>query len=196
MNRRLFLRALAATGVIMNPWYAARSESGLLPKTPRDYEGPYYPVGPRNQTSDLILGEPRDRVLNFSGQIVDVQGNPLVNAVFDFWHADPLGRYKHPRDRSDGERWPDFLYWGEAQSSDEGRFELRTYVPGDYGRRPPHIHFKIRSNEKTLLTSQVYFAELGGPRGASRSNDALDRQTVSLVDDGGKIANAELQIVV
>ncbi len=179
-----------------NAWSGARAEGDVLPRTPRDFEGPYYPVGDRNPTNDLIVGDPHDRVLNFSGQVLNTQGEPLGNALFDFWHADPLGRYKHPRDRSPGERWDDFLYWGEAMTDADGRFGLRTYVPGDYGSRPPHIHFKVRSAEKVLLTSQVYFAELGGARGRSRSSDAVERQTVNLHGDGDNSVKANLQIVV
>lgn len=196
MNRRLFVRAMAAAGVIANAWAPAWADGDALRKTPRDYEGPYYPQGPRNRTNNLIVGNPRDRVLNFSGQVVDTRGVPLKSAMFDFWHADPLGRYLHPRDRSPGERWDDFLYWGETKTDTDGRFNLRTYVPGDYGSRPPHIHFKIWSNKNALLTSQVYFSQLGGPRGASRSRDAEQHQTVQLQDDGDNASRAHFQIVV
>ena len=196
MNRRLFMRAMAAAGVFANSWTLARANDNLLPPTPRDYEGPFYPTGPRNATNDLIVGDARERVLSVSGQIVDTQGAPLGGALFDFWQADPLGHYKHPRDRSRGERWSAFLYWGEAHTDAEGRFELRTYVPGEYGSRPPHIHYKVWSNDKTLLTSQMYFAELGGPRGAARSNAAVERQTISLTEQGDMSVSAVLKVVV
>lgn len=196
MNRRLFVRALAAAGVLANSWGLARAGDGPLARTPRDYEGPYYPLGPRNETNDLIVGEARDRVLRLSGQILDTQSAPLADAVFDFWQADPLGHYKHPRDASPGERWSEFLYWGEARSDDEGRFDLRTYLPGEYGTRPAHIHFKVLSNDKALLTSQMYFADLGGPRGASKSRAASERQTVNLHEQGENTVRAELQVVV
>jgi protocatechuate 3,4-dioxygenase beta subunit len=153
-------------------------------------------VGSRNRTNNLIDGEAHDRVLNFSGQVVDTRGEPLANCLFDFWQADPLGHYQHPNDRSTGERWDDFLYWGEALTDSEGRFEFRTYLPGDYGSRPPHIHFKVWSEDKALLTSQLYFAELGGARGASLSRDAHQRQTVNLHDDSDNSVRGSLQIVV
>ena len=196
MNRRLFFRALAAVGVLANTWATARADNESLARTPRDYEGPFYPQGPRNRTSDLIVGSPRERLLSFSGRVVGTDGKPLDKALFDFWQADPLGNYLHPRGKSADERWDEFLYWGEAITDADGRFNLRTYVPGDYGSRPPHIHFKIWSKQKHLLTSQVYFAELGGPRGAARSRAAAERQTVHLVDDGGDAGRADFRIVV
>jgi hypothetical protein len=85
MNRRLFFRALAAAGVFANIGSTARADGGVLARTPRDYEGPYYPVGSRNRTNDLIVGDVHDRVLNFSGQVVNTQGEPLANSLFDFW---------------------------------------------------------------------------------------------------------------
>jgi protocatechuate 3,4-dioxygenase beta subunit len=196
MNRRLFFRALAAAGVFANIWTTARAEGRVLVRTPRDYEGPYYPVGSRNKTNDLVVGDVHNTVLNFSGQVVNARGEPLVNTLFDFWQADPLGHYNHPNDRSAGERWDDFLYWGETLTDAQGKFEFRTYVPGDYGSRPPHIHFKLWSEDKVLLTSQVYFAKLGGARGASLSRDADQRQTVNLHDGSDNSVKASLRIVV
>ncbi|MGI9205436.1 MAG: hypothetical protein ACR2Q3_15585 [Woeseiaceae bacterium] len=196
MDRRLFTRGLAAAGVIASCWRVTRANDDVLVPTPRDYEGPYYPEGPRNQTNDLIVGDVRDRVLNFSGKIVAVDGEPRTNVVFDFWQADPLGRYLHPRDKSRGERWSDFLYWGEVVTDEVGEFTLRTYVPGEYGRRPPHIHYKVRQGSKTLLTSQVYFSEFGGPRNAARSSSAMARQTVDLRSDTGESVAAHFQVIV
>lgn len=195
-DRRLLLRAAAAAAVLANPLMQALAADKQLPKTPRDYEGPYYPKGPRNPTNDLISGEPRSRVLSLSGEIVRTDGTPLQGAVFDFWQTDPLGRYKHPRDRTAGERWNDFLYWGEAQTDDNGRFALRTYVPGKYPPRPAHIHYKVWFEDAAILTSQMYFAELGGAQGASQNLLADERQTVHLLDSGENAVRTTLQVVV
>ena len=32
-------------------------------------------------------------------------------------------------------------------------------MPGEYEPRPRHIHFKIKQNGQTLLTSQLYFSD-------------------------------------
>jgi hypothetical protein len=42
----------------------------------------------------------------------------------------------------------------------------------------------------------MYFAELGGARGASLSRDADQRQTVNLRDDSDNSVRGSLQIVV
>ncbi len=195
MKRRDFVRSSMAASLAALPFTRAFSADSALRPTPRDYEGPYYPVGDRNRTNDLILGEARQQTLMFRGRVVDVDGRPLARALVDIWQADPLGRYKHPRDRSSGERWDDFLYWGESWTSVEGNFEFRTYVPGDYGNRPAHIHFKVWKDRQRLLTSQLYFEQTGGARGASRNPSSSELQTASLEPEGDALS-CFLQVVV
>lgn len=179
MKRRHFLKTTTATVLAVSPVAFLLADNGELSRTPRDYEGPYYPVGPRNPTNDLVRGEPRDTILSFNGQVLSPAGGAYRAVRIEIWQTDPLGRYKHPRDPNDGEPWSDFLYWGEAVTDDDGRFGFRTYVPGAYGRRPAHIHYKVWQHERRLLTSQVYFHETGGTRGESRDPSRGDLQTVT-----------------
>ena len=90
----------------------------------------------------------------------------------------------------------EFLYWGEASTDADARFRFRTYVPGRYSQRPAqHIHYKVWRDRQELLTSQIYFDELGGAKGLARSGNAA-LQTVSLerIDDDS--FTAELDIVI
>lgn len=195
MKRREFVRTSMFASLAAMPITRALAAGETLPLTPRDYEGPYYPVGDRNRTNDLIDGDARRDILMFRGRVVVTDGRPIARALVDVWQADSLGRYKHPRDRTPGERWNDFLYWGETWTGVEGDFEFRTYVPGDYGNRPAHIHFKIWKDRQRLLTSQVYFKQTGGARGASRNPSSADLQTVSLEPEGDAFS-CYLQVVV
>ena len=195
MKRRDFVNSAIVTGLASTPLGNAIASQGTLPRTPGDYEGPYYPVGERHRTTDLLVGEPRETVLHFRGEVVDVHGDPHAGVLVDIWHADPLGRYDHPRDRSPGERWEEFLYWGEAATDNDGKFEFRTYVPGEYGRRPAHIHYKVWRDRTHLLTSQVYFSQLGGARDAARSKSNSDLQTVDL-EPSGNAVSCHLRVVI
>lgn len=195
MKRRHFLQTTTAASLAVSPVAFLLADSDELPRTPRDYEGPYYPVGPRNHVNDLIRGEPRETTLNFNGEVLAPDGSPLRALRVEIWQTDPLGRYKHPRDPNDGERWADFLYWGETATDDGGRFGFRTYVPGAYGRRPAHIHYKVWQGDRHLLTSQAYFRETGGARGASRDPSRADLQTVAL-EPGGDGLVSFLRVVV
>ena len=92
MKRRQFMRSAMIAGLAATPVGRALAAQAPLARTPRDYEGPYYPVGDRNRTNDLVTGKPRDQVLHFRGRVVDADGKPLARALVDIWQADPLGR--------------------------------------------------------------------------------------------------------
>ena len=193
MNRRRLVQTAVAAGVLAGTAPLASAERV---RTPRDFTGPFYPRGPRNQTSDLIVGEPRTDVLHFGGRVMTPDGAPYAGALVDIWHADPNGRYKHPRDRGQGELLEEFLYWGEAVTDANGAFAFRTYVPGRYAARPAqHIHYKVWFARKEILTSQVYFDELGGAKGFARSSEAAALQTANLVRKNDNLT-AMLVIVV
>ncbi len=200
MKRRQFIQSTVAAGAAATPLARALAETGAgtgkLIATPRDYEGPYYPKGPRNRTHDLITGPPRGKVLQLRGQVLRRDRTPMAGVLLDIWQTDMLGRYRHPADSSDGERWDDFLYWGEASADEQGQFAFRTYVPGAYGRRPAHIHYKVWQAQEVLLTSQVYFEQLGGTRNRSMSSHGDAQQTTRLVDVDPSTQQASFLIVI
>jgi len=146
-------------GLIMQNAFA----ENLLPKTPADYQGPFYPVTSQQDIdNDLtritgLNGEARGDILNLSGMAVNTSGDPHAGLTIEIWQTDPQGRYKHPGDSSPGERDQNFQYWGAAITDTAGRFFFRTLVPGAYNPRPAHIHFKVLRAGKTILTSQMYF---------------------------------------
>ena len=194
MNRRMLVQSVVAAGVLSGLPVAVAAER---PKTPRDFTGPFYPRGPRNRTSDLIVGEPQADVLHLRGRVLAPDGSPHAGVLVDIWQADPNGRYKHPRDRGQDSLMDGFLYWGEASTDAEASFEFRTYVPGRYAARPAqHIHYKVWRDRKELLTSQIYFDDLGGARGLARSEQAAALQTVDLERLDDDRFGAAMEIVI
>lgn len=192
MNRRKLVQAALAAGAITG---TAGLTGAELPRTPRDFAGPFYPRGARNRTSDLIVGEPRADVLQLRGRVTTPAGAPYAGALVDIWQADPNGRYKHPRDDGQDQLLDEFLYWGEAATDEDGAFAFRTYVPGRYSARPAqHIHYKVWLDRQEVLTSQMYFHELGGAKGLARSGQAA-LQTIHLVRAGEHNHRAEIAIV-
>lgn len=181
MRRRTFLHSAILSGVsaLAPPVYGSEYS-----KTPRDFEGPYYPVDPREANNILVLPESgrtkfAGHYLHFAGQVVRVTGQPISDAKIDIWHTDPQGRYRHPRDRSEGERHSDFGYFGLTAVNKQGAFEFYTLVPGRYSWRPAHIHYKVWRGDKQVLTSQIYFRQRGGTEGKSQSRSGA-MQIVSL----------------
>ncbi len=194
MNRRKLVQTATATGLLVGTAMVPASERQ---KTPRDFTGPFYPRGPRNRTNDLIAGTPRTDVLHLTGKVVEPSGAPYTGALVDIWQADPQGRYKHPRDGGQDRLLEEFLYSGEAVTDARGGFAFRTYVPGRYAARPAqHIHYKVWVEGREVLTSQIYFDELGGNRGFARSSEAAALQTVQLVQVDGDNVRASIDIVI
>ena len=194
MNRRKLVQSAVAVGVLPCLPVAARSE---LPKTPGDFTGPFYPTGPRNEKDDLIAGEPQAEILHLSGRVLAPNASPRPGVLVDIWQADPNGRYKHPRDSGQDSLMDEFLYWGEALTDADARFQFRTYVPGRYAARPAqHIHYKVWSDRQELLTSQIYFEELGGAKGLARSDRAAALQTARLERIDEHHVAAEFDIVI
>ena len=181
MRRRTFLQSTILSSVTA---LAPSAYSSELPKTPRDFEGPFYPVEPRKANNILVRPEAgrskfAGHYLHFSGEVVTPTGEPIDDAKIDIWHTDPQGRYKHPRDRSKGDRHNDFGYFGLTDVDERGAFEFYTLVPGHYGNRPAHIHYKIWRGDNPVLTSQIYFRQRGGTQGKSKSRTG-SAQVVSL----------------
>ncbi|MET9323640.1 intradiol ring-cleavage dioxygenase [Streptomyces sp. NPDC003038] len=75
---------------------------------------------------------------------------PLEGAAVDVWQADAAGDYS-----SDGAT---FLR-GTQITDSAGRCTFRTIVPGWYAELAPHIHFKVRPDNRTETSSQLFFPE-------------------------------------
>lgn len=131
-------------------------------RTPGDMEGPYYPVERQSdEDNDLINVKGKSKlakgdVLNLTGVVIDTNGAPQKNAIIEIWQTDADGLYKHPKDKSEGERDPFFQYWGRTKTDKEGKYSFKTLIPGRYKPRPSHIHFKVLAGKKVVLTSQMY----------------------------------------
>jgi protocatechuate 3,4-dioxygenase beta subunit len=157
------------------------------PKTPADYEGPFYPVTKQQDVdSDLThvkgqTGIAKGDILNLSGLAVNTSGEAQQNLIIEIWQTDPLGRYKHPGDSTPGERDPNFQYWGAAFTDADGKYFFKTVVPGAYEPRPAHIHYKVLKDGKTLLTSQIYFMKPNERDKLPSLTSQIELQTTDLI---------------
>jgi protocatechuate 3,4-dioxygenase, beta subunit len=164
-SRREFLSAMTfGAAALATPGLFAEE----LFRTPRQTEGPFYPNKfPLDTDNDLIiindsttpsLGE----VTYLSGRILDVQGNPLRNALVEIWQVDSNGVYIHTKDPRRDKHDEHFQGYGRFLTGSTGEYAFRTIKPVVYPGRAPHIHFKVGKGEKALLTTQCYVK--GEPR--------------------------------
>jgi protocatechuate 3,4-dioxygenase beta subunit len=159
-GRRAFLRSVAV-GVAFFTTRGLFAEE--LVRTPRQTEGPFYPDKlPLDTDNDLLIindaitpavGE----VTYLGGKILDAKGNPMRNALVEIWQCDAKGVYLHTRSSGTAkDRDKNFQGFGRFLTGANGEYGFRTIKPVPYPGRTPHIHFKIKRNNKELLTTQCY----------------------------------------
>jgi protocatechuate 3,4-dioxygenase beta subunit len=105
-----------------------------------------------------MAGQPIELV----GFVLSRACKPLAGALLDFWQADDRGRYDNSGFRLRGHQFADA----------EGRYRLRSVVPGIYVGRTRHIHVKVQPAGGHVLTTQLYFP--GEPQ--NRSDSLFRRQ--------------------
>lgn len=139
--------------------------------TPKQVEGPFYPVSKQVDTDldlTLVAGRPRPatgEVILVRGRVLDTNGQPLTHATVDIWQANHYGRYDHPNDKNPAPLDPNFQGWGIVKTDAKGVYNFKTISPGAYplsvfnegGMRSKHIHFKVSQDGSKSITTQMYF---------------------------------------
>ena len=172
LSRRSILRM--GLGISIVPITGASCSTNKESKkelwTPRQTEGPFYPVHKQDdKDTDLtqIQGNSESasgEVIHVRGRVFDMNGDVIKNAFVDIWQANAAGRYRHYKDPSKAPIDPNFQGWGQAYTDADGRYGFKTIMPGAYPAgpgwtRPPHIHFKVSKQNYYSLTTQMYFPE-------------------------------------
>jgi protocatechuate 3,4-dioxygenase beta subunit len=163
---------LAFGGVLMrdaDAVYQARAQQEVrLVASPALTEGPFF-VDEKLNRSDLIGETTRAAVKNGAPlaltvrlyKLTDGKFAPLAGAMVDIWHCDAEGVYSDEdnpmnHENTAGQKW----LRGYQVSDANGLVKFSTIVPGWYGGRTTHIHFKVRQtlDGKTKeFTSQLFF---------------------------------------
>ncbi|MCB0385838.1 MAG: hypothetical protein KDD43_10640 [Bdellovibrionales bacterium] len=162
------LMGLGGMGILGLAGSKALGQGLLCGLTPRQTEGPFYPVSDqadKNNDLTVIRGanqEARGQRIHILGQVLDEQCRPVEGALVEIWQACDTGRYNHPNDPNPAELDPNFQYWGQDITDADGRYSFRTIIPGRYPAsatwlRPPHIHYKVHKRGFHELTTQMYF---------------------------------------
>jgi protocatechuate 3,4-dioxygenase beta subunit len=135
-------------------------DDATVPQT----EGPYFKPSSPERTElfeEGMAGQPIELV----GFVLSRACKPLAGALLDFWQADDKGRYDNSGFRLRGHQFSDA----------EGRYRLRTVVPGVYPGRTRHIHVKVQPRDGSVLTTQLYF-----PGESKNRSDSLFRKDLQI----------------
>ncbi len=150
--------------------------------TPAMTEGPFY-FDAGQIRRDITEGRPGTPLLLALEVVNAGTCSPIRDAVADIWHCDASGIYSgYGSEGTAGER---FLR-GIQVTDANGRVEFDTLYPGFYRGRTIHIHLKIHLDERTAVTSQLFFPEsvndavmatspynASGTRDTRNSNDSI-----------------------
>jgi protocatechuate 3,4-dioxygenase beta subunit len=165
MKRRSFIKKFSLG---TSAYLLANSVHAKLKPTPTEIEGPYYPIVEQNdKDADLTrvkgkAGVAKGEIIEVSGQIFDLDSNPIEGATIDLWQANSIGKYHHPHDNNSKPVDEYFQAWAIIQSGAEGRYKFKTIMPGAYSLTPtitrtPHIHYKVGKKGYIPLITQMYF---------------------------------------
>ena len=164
-----------------------------VPTEPLD-DGPYYRPGAPNLT-DLYPKDSTGPVLYLDATVADRHCKPIAGVTGEVWQADDAGRYdnEHP----DNPPKPDFFRCrGTFTVADNGRFRLRTVLPGNYSVPLPdriwvrvkHLHFKLYAHCYQPFTSEVQLLPDEHALGDERFRQGLGAQLERIPDEDGRPA--------
>jgi protocatechuate 3,4-dioxygenase, beta subunit len=158
-SRRRFLGTMAMGSLLyLRPGVFADE----LTITPKQTEGPFYPDKlPLDTDNDLLIINEKitpgvGEITHLTGQVFDMKGNPIRNAVVEIWQCDSNGSYLHSGSDNRKKYDTNFQGFGRFLTGSKGEYYFRTIKPVPYPGRSPHIHVKVKKAGKELLTTQCY----------------------------------------
>jgi len=120
-------------------------------------EGPYFKAN-SPETTNLVQNGMQGTNLTITGQVLDQNGQPVANALLDFWQANSNGAYDNAG----------YTLRGHQYADQNGYYTPNTVVPGLYPGRTEHIHVKAQAPNSPVLTTQLFF-----PGVAQNSRDSI-----------------------
>jgi len=143
----------AVLGATLAPTIMAQSlpaqtvqSTSALALTVAETEGPYFKAG-SPQSTNLVQDGMQGQVITITGQVLDASGQPVANALLDFWQANSSGAYDNSG----------YTLRGHQYTDTNGYYTLTTVVPGLYPGRTEHIHVKVQAPNGPMLTTQLFF---------------------------------------
>jgi protocatechuate 3,4-dioxygenase, beta subunit len=138
-------------------------------RTPDQILGPYFPTGhtpvPQADLTTVrgIEGLAQGEIIEVTGRVLNLDGEPVRGVSVTIWQANSFGRYVHVNDPNPAPLDPNFTGCVGIRSDSDGVYRIKTVKPGAYPAgpdwmRPPHIHFEVHGRFERLIT-QMYFPD-------------------------------------
>ncbi|ALC06556.1 protocatechuate 3,4-dioxygenase subunit beta [Corynebacterium deserti GIMN1.010] len=111
--------------------------------TPSQTVGPYVHIGLTLDNSEHLVEPGTEGAVNFTVSITDGNGDPIADAMFELWQANPEGVHNSDLDpnREEPATADGFRGLGRAMANANGEATFTTLVPGAFDDEAPH--FKV-----------------------------------------------------
>jgi protocatechuate 3,4-dioxygenase alpha subunit len=175
-----------------------------LPATTSQTVGPFFHLGcsPLYRTELAGPGINGERI-TIQGRVLDLDGQPVPDALLELWQADASGKYADAVDPKGKSGEAAFFGFGRIATDGEGKFCFSTIKPGavsapDETQQAPHILVSVFARGLlTRLVTRIYFPEepLNGNDFVLRRVDARRRGTLMAKPVGGRKELREWNVI-
>ena len=170
-----------------------------LVRTPKQMEGPFYPVKlPLDTDNDLLVVNDSitravGEVTQLSGRILDAKGDPIRNVLVEIWQVDNAGAYLHDGTSNRDKRDANFQGFGRFLTGSTGEYYFRTVKPVPYPGRCPHIHFAVKMKGREKWTTQCYVkGHPGNEKDGIYKSIKDDKQRASVTIDFAAVKDSHI----
>lgn len=165
-----------------------------LTPTPSQTAGPYVEIGTAWNADGHVVPPGTDGAITFGGTVLDGEGEPVTDAVLEFFQPDPAGSYPVA-----GGEWRGFA---RALTVESGSYSVTTLKPGPVrvggGIEAPHLSISILARGLLQrLVTYAYFEDEAEANAAdpffSRLDAARRERLVARAAPGGYLLDLVLQ---
>ena len=138
------------------------TEPFRLGTTPSSTVGPYLAIGLTWPDGAWAAAEGTEGGIWIRGRVFDGAGDLVPDAMVETWQADPDGRFDHPDDPRGAAKSTveGFRGFGRCPTDDEGRWRIRTVLPGALPDEAPHIDVSVFARGLLdRVVTRIYFPE-------------------------------------
>ncbi|HVB45500.1 MAG TPA: protocatechuate 3,4-dioxygenase subunit alpha [Streptosporangiaceae bacterium] len=138
-----------------------------LPLTPSQTIGPFFAIGLPWPDGSFAVPEGAAGAITVTGRVLDVEGEPVADALVETWQAGPDSRFAHPDDPRGGAQpaTPGFRGFGRCPTDEHGRYRLVTLRPGplpcpDGRTEAPHLDVSVFARGLLdRVVTRIYFPD-------------------------------------
>jgi protocatechuate 3,4-dioxygenase alpha subunit len=138
-----------------------------LPITPSQTVGPFLAIGLPWPDGPFVVPEGTPGAVTITGQVLDVAGEPVPDALVETWQADHDSRFAHPDDPrgAAGPRTAGFRGFGRCPTDAQGRYRIVTVKPGplpcpDGRAEAPHLDVSVFARGLLdRVVTRIYFPD-------------------------------------